>query len=326
VRSALAQSANVAVIVFAVSSMLSVGLAYRTGRIVAPLRDVRGVFRALVANFVLVPLLAVGIERVIPMEPPVALALFLLAGSAGAPFLIKLASAARRDLALSAGLLVLLVPATVVFLPFYVPLAMRHPTLSGLSYVPSSRFALGLPLLSTLILPIVLGLIVRALAPRRAARLVPLSGRLATVALAVSVATIFLANPHELIGIVKTGAIAAGLLLIAGAFAAGYLLSRRERSAVLGLGTAQRNVAGAMVVASRDFGDPDILVMVTATVLAGLLVLFPIAWLLSRRAPHLGPPIPEARTRRGRRPVRETPAARDRAPHRDRAPRPAEPR
>jgi hypothetical protein len=45
-----------------------------------------------------------------------------------------------------------------------------------------------------------------------------------------------------------------------------------------------RNVAGAMVVASRDFGDPNILVMVTASVLAGLLVLFPIAWLLSKRA------------------------------------------
>ena len=73
------------------------------------------------------------------MDPPLALGLFLLAGSAGAPFLIKLASAAKSDLALSAGLLVLLVPATVVFLPFYVPLAMAHPSLRGLSYVPSER-------------------------------------------------------------------------------------------------------------------------------------------------------------------------------------------
>jgi BASS family bile acid:Na+ symporter len=294
VRAAFAQAASIAIVAFAVSSMLSVGLAYRIGRIMAPLGEFRGVFRALVANFVLVPLLAVGIERVIPMAPPVALGLFLLAGSAGAPFLIKLASAARRDLALSAGLLVLLVPMTVVFLPLYVPLAMAHPSLSSLSYVPSSVFALGLPLLSTLILPILVGLGVRAVAPRWARRLVPLTGKLASVALVVSVATIFLANPHELIGIARTGAIAGGILLVVGAFAVGYLLGRRGRSAVLGLGTAQRNVAGAMVVASRDFTDPGILVMVTASVLAGLLVLFPIAWLLSRRAPHLGPPIPEA--------------------------------
>ena len=136
----LAQAASIAVLVFAMSSMLSVGLAYSIGQILAPLREVRAVFRALVANFVLVPLLAVGLERMIPMAPPLALGLFLLAGSAGAPFLIKLASTAKEDLALSAGLLVLLVPATVVFLPFYVPLAMAHPSLRGISMSHPASF------------------------------------------------------------------------------------------------------------------------------------------------------------------------------------------
>jgi BASS family bile acid:Na+ symporter len=292
-RAALAETASIAIVVFAVSSMMSVGLAYGVRQIVHPLRDARAVFRALVANFVLVPLLAVGIERIIPMDPPLALGLFLLAGSAGAPFLIKLVSAAKSDLALSAALLVLLVPATVAFLPFYVPLAMAHPSLRGLSYVPSSILALGLPLLSTLFLPILLGFAVKAVAPHWASRLVPIGGKVATVSLVVVVASTFGANFHELIRIVKTGAVIAGVLLIVGAFAVGYLLSRHERSAVLGLGTAQRNIAGAMVIASQDFTDPDILVMVTASVLAGLAVLFPIAWILSKRAPHLGPPTPE---------------------------------
>lgn len=101
-RAALAQVPSLSILVFAVSSMTSVGLAYRIGQIFAPLREARAVFRALVANFVLVPLLAVGIEQVIAMPPPLALGLFLFAGSAGAPFLIKLASAARSDVALSA--------------------------------------------------------------------------------------------------------------------------------------------------------------------------------------------------------------------------------
>jgi predicted Na+-dependent transporter len=75
-RAALAQTASIAIVIFAVSSMLSIGLAYRIGLIVGPLREVRAVFRALLANFLLVPLLAVGIERVIPMDPPLALGLF----------------------------------------------------------------------------------------------------------------------------------------------------------------------------------------------------------------------------------------------------------
>jgi len=292
-RAALAQVANVAIIVFAVSSMLSVGLAYRVSVIVGPLREARAVFRALVANFVLVPLLAVLIEHIIPLDPSLGLGLFLLAGSAGAPFLIKLASAARSDLALSATLLVLLVPVTVVFSPFYVPLAMAHPSLRSLSYARSSILAIGLPLLSTLMLPILLGLVVKAVAPGWARRIVPIGGRVATVALVVVVVFIFGANFHDLIRMLKTGAVFAGILLIAGAFVMGYLLSRRERSAVLGLGTAQRNVAAAMVIASRDFNDPDILVMVTASVFVGLLLLFSIAWFLSKRTPHVGPPTPD---------------------------------
>ncbi len=288
----LAQTASIAIVVFAVSSMLSVGLAYSVRQIFGPLRNPRAVFRALVANFVLVPLLAVGIERLIPLDPPLALGLFLLAGSAGAPFLIKLASTAKSDLALGAALLLLLVPVTVVFLPFYVPLALAHPTLRGLSYVPSSVLAIGVPLLSTLILPVIVGLALKAVAPRWAAVLVPIGSKLATVALVVVILATFGANVPALVEIVKTGAVLAGVLLVVGAFAIGYLLSRRDRSTLLGLGTAQRNVAGAMVIASRDFTDPSILVMVTASVLAGLLVLFPFAWVLGRRTPRVGLPTP----------------------------------
>lgn len=79
-RAALAQTASIAITIFAVSSMVSVGLAYPIGLIIGPLREARAVFRALVSNFVLVPLLAVGIERMIPLDPPAALGLFLLAG------------------------------------------------------------------------------------------------------------------------------------------------------------------------------------------------------------------------------------------------------
>lgn len=289
-RAALAQTAAVATIVFSVSSMLSVGLAYGIREIIGPLREVRAVFRAVVANFVLVPLLAVGLERAIPMAPPLALGLFLFAGGAGAPFLIKLASAAKSDLALSAGLLLLLVPMTIVFLPFYVPLAMAHPALSGLSYEPSNVFALGLPLVATLLVPMLLGMGVKAVVPRWAARLVGLGGKVASLALVVDIIAIFGANGGELVRILKTGAMVAAVLLVVGAFLVGFLLSRRERSAELGLGTAQRNIAAAMVIASRDFADRNVLVMVTASALAGLLVLFVIAWLLGRRRPQVGIP------------------------------------
>lgn len=293
-KAALALTANIVVIIFAVSSMLSVGLSYDIRTLVRPLRRVRAVFRALVANFILVPLLAVAIERVIPLDPPLALGLCLLAGSAGAPFLVKLAKTARSDLALSAALLLLLVPATVVFLPFYLPLAMEHPKLRGLTYLPTSTIALAVPLVSTMILPVVIGLIAKATVPRWSARLAPLVGKLSTIALVLTVISTFVANLQEVIRILTTGALPAALVLFLGAFGIGFLLSRGDQSVVLGLATSQRNIAAAMVVAARSFADPDILVMVTASSLLGLILLFPIAWLVSKREPRLGPPtLPE---------------------------------
>jgi BASS family bile acid:Na+ symporter len=157
-REAVAMIADISVIIFAASSMLGVGLSYDLRTIIRPLRRVRAVFRALVANFILVPLLALVIERIIPLEPSHALGLAVLAGSAGTPFLVKLASAAGSDLALTAALLLLLIPVTVVFLPFYLALAMEHPAFANMAFVPPNSLAIGLPLLLTMILPIVVGL------------------------------------------------------------------------------------------------------------------------------------------------------------------------
>ena len=56
---------NIAVLVFSVTSMLSVGFSYTLREIVEPLRDLPGVLLALAANFVLVPLLAYGPSSVL---------------------------------------------------------------------------------------------------------------------------------------------------------------------------------------------------------------------------------------------------------------------
>lgn len=52
---------DVATLVFAVSSMLSVGFSYTVRELIEPLRNARLVIGALVANFVLVPLLVYAI-------------------------------------------------------------------------------------------------------------------------------------------------------------------------------------------------------------------------------------------------------------------------
>jgi BASS family bile acid:Na+ symporter len=60
--------AQVAGLLGIVGSMFAMGLGLTFAQIVQPLKNVRLVVLALLANFVLVPLLAYGITMVIPLE------------------------------------------------------------------------------------------------------------------------------------------------------------------------------------------------------------------------------------------------------------------
>ena len=71
-----------------VCSMLAMGLGLTLAQILQPLKNVRLVVLALLANFVLVPALAYGITRIIPLDEPLKIGLIVLATCAGAPFLV----------------------------------------------------------------------------------------------------------------------------------------------------------------------------------------------------------------------------------------------
>jgi BASS family bile acid:Na+ symporter len=272
---------NIATLVFAVSSMLSVGFSYTLRQIISPLRNARLVISTLVANFVLVPLLAYGITSVLSIGQGREIGLILVASAAGAAFVIKLTQLAGSDVAVSAGLLVLLLLVTIVYMPIVVPLIVPDATVH-----PAS---IAWPLILTMLLPLLIGLAVDALIPIWAERLLPILGLTANIALVVLVVSTILTNLRPLLNVFGTGAIFAALLLIGGAFAIGYLLGipsggiRDE----LGLATAQRNIAAAMVVATQTTDNPDTVVMVVVTSVVGLAFLFTAARALRKRADAL---------------------------------------
>jgi predicted Na+-dependent transporter len=61
--------------------------------------------------------------------------------------------------------------------------------------------------------------------------------------------------------------------------------STRETRSVMGLGTAQRNIAAALVVANQSFEDPNVGVMVVVVAIVGLLTLMPLSRALGQRVP-----------------------------------------
>lgn len=269
--------ANIAVITFVVSSMLAMGLSLTVKQVTDPLRNLRLVAIALAANFILVPLVAVLLRTVLPLREGDAIGLILLATAAGAPFLPKLAQTAKGNIALSVGLMVLLMVVTVIFVPVVLPLL-----LPGVSVNPVD---IAKSLIVLMLIPLGIGLFLRARYPDTAAHLQPAFSQISNTAFLVLFATMILLNWRTILSAIGSWAILAALIFVAASFAIGYFLAGKnaDTRAVLGLGTAQRNVSAALVVAGQNFTDPDVMVMVLTGAMLMLVILMPLAGEFGKR-------------------------------------------
>ena len=272
------KAASIAMLLFVLSSMLAMGLDLTVGQIIAPLRNVRLVMLSLLANFVLMPLAAVALAALLRLNPPLDVGLLLLGSAAGAPFLPKLAQMAKGNLAFAVGLMVLLMVVTVGYLPLVLPLL-----LPGVSVNPV-KIAYSLFLL--MLLPLAGALAVKTRFAAAAARTKPVLDRVSNLSLILLVLLITAGNVNNVLAVFGTGGILAGLLFIAIGFGIGWVLGGPDLSTrrVLALGTAQRNIAAALVVGSQSFSDPKVVVMVVVVAIVGLLILMPLSRMLANSA------------------------------------------
>jgi bile acid:Na+ symporter, BASS family len=272
----LQKAATVAMLAFVLSSMLAMGLGLTVGQIIAPLSNARLVVLSVLANFLLMPLGAVALATLLRLDQPLGVGLLLLGTAAGAPFLPKLAQIAKGNLAFAVGLMVLLMVVTVGYLPLVLPLL-----LPGVSVNPA-KIARSLFLL--MLLPLAGALAVKARFADVAARTKPLLDRVSNLSLILLVLLITLANVNNVLAVFGTRGILGGLLFIALGFGLGWLLGGpgMDTRRVLALGTAQRNIAAALVVGSQSFSDPKVVVMVVVVAIVGLLILMPLSRMLAK--------------------------------------------
>jgi bile acid:Na+ symporter, BASS family len=275
----LAAVAELSVIVFLVSSMSEIGLGLRLQQIVQPLRNTRLITLALLANFLVAPLLALGVARLLRLDEPFAQGLLLLGLAAGAPFMPKIASIGKGDAAFAVGLLVMLMAGTIAFLPVALPLLV-----DGTQVNPWKIVRL---LVLLILLPLIGGLIVRARAAPFAARLAVALGRVSGVTLLATIVLIVTLHFQSLLRVFGTGAIHAGVLFSFLSALSGWLLGGRHAAQriVLGVGTGFRSFPAALIVSVQSFEDPNVSVMVIMTTLTALIVLLPAAWLMGMRSP-----------------------------------------
>ena len=269
--------AKVSGLLFVVSSMLAMGLSLMMAQILQPLRNLRLVILALLANFVLVPLLAYGIVRVIPLEQPLQVGLIVLATAAGAPFLPKLVQGAKGNVAFGVGLMVLLMVVTIIYMPLVLPLL-----LPGVAVNP---WDIAKSLIVLMLVPLALGLLFKSHSPATAANWQPLMAKTSSVAMLLLLVIGLGLNVSNILDLIGTWGILALLLFIVGSLLIGLLLGGGDAGnrSVIGLGTAQRNVSAALVVTAQNFGGTSTLSFVLVGAILLLLVLLPTAKRLGAR-------------------------------------------
>jgi BASS family bile acid:Na+ symporter len=261
--------------VFVVSSMLAMGLGQRLSDIIGALRSPRRVALALFASFVLAPALALILTRAVPLQPPHAIGLLLLAGSAGSAFLPRLAQLCGGNLAEAVALMVLLMTGTIIFDPLVLPWLVPG--------LPADPLRIAKPLLVLLLLPLAAGFALRATAAGWVPKLQAWVERLSNLAFVVVAVLMVGLNLGVLASTLGSYAIGTYALFVLSMMCSGHLLGRFRGPSwtVFALAGAQRNIPAALVL-SDSFEDPAVTVMVLVGSVVGLLVLLSLAWLLGR--------------------------------------------
>ena len=243
---------NILAAVTLIELMLSIGLGASVAQVWAAARDWRGLVCALVANYAVVPAIALALVLWFNAAPMIGAGVMVVAACPGAPYAPPLTGLAKGRVELAIGWMVLLSGSSAVFGPillhFLLPLVTRGAPVS----VDAVRTVTTLAVVQ--FLPLCVGMAVAAYGASWVGRLKKRLTRLSLILNLVLFGVILVAQIRMLAAIRATGYVGM-LLLLVGSAAAGWLLGGRDAAdrRTLAITTCVRNVGVALVIAGGSF-------------------------------------------------------------------------
>lgn len=279
-------------LVMLISLMLQSGMQSDWPRLRSFLTNYSLMGRALLANFIFVPLIAVLAVRGFHLREAIAAGILLMAVAPGVPFLPRMGGRKHGgSLGLAVALSVVMPAISIITAPLTARLLFQPHMLGGFP-VKSTIITLVVAQL----LPLIVGLIVASRAPQLAARVLkPLA---VLIVLAMAVLLVLLApDLAKAVGTVygSYGTMTA-LLIVVVSLAIGWLLGGPEVPSrnTLALGTALRNPGLALVVATTQFPGTPVAAMVFTYFLVQVIVGLVSGTLFARSTKAPGAPVTAA--------------------------------
>lgn len=246
------------VLIFTVSNLAAMGLQVRMPEVSVALRNKRSLALIFVWGWVLGPAFGFLIARVLPLEEPYVVVVFLASLAPVAPFLQQMVAKARGDMGFAGAMVPLVMVGTVVLMPLMAPLLIKG--------VAISAAALAKPLLLTILLPLIIGAVFRHFADKGATRIFPAVKALALLSTLLTILWCLVLYGRGMLNTAGELAFLALNLFMIGmgliTYSFGFGMKQNQRS-VMALGMGTRNIAAVLAAAMAiPNGDPRIVVMV----------------------------------------------------------------
>jgi BASS family bile acid:Na+ symporter len=237
------------------ATVLSLGMTFTIAQLLAPLRRVGLVILMVVLNTVAIPAIAWGVAEAFPIANAYIAGLVLATLGAGSAAGLKAAQLSKKaDLPLAVSLVVVLQLLNIVAVPLWAGQVVSGASISAWDILKS--------LLALVLLPLVVGLLVRARYAEHAQEWMAGLVKVANLALVIALAAGISVNWDTIVGMFGSWVLVASVVIIAVCLVMGALVGGREAhtrtttSLVSGL---RFGSLGLIIIGTQLNGSPDYL-------------------------------------------------------------------
>lgn len=238
----------------------AIGMQAHWRDVAATARNFKGLWRAIIAVNVIVPLVAVLACLALPIDPAVRIGLVIIAVSPLAPLLTGKMMRAGMDASRTVGLYAVLVLVAVFAVPATVAILSRLlPADASISVGAVARLVAV-----SVLAPLVVGVAVGTWLPKFAGRVAGPIVMLGYVILGLLFIPVVISQAGQIVGLVGNGTVLAMAVTATAGVAAGHWLGGPDpvnRSA-LALAAATRHPGIAALIVNANFSDPRIMLAV----------------------------------------------------------------
>ncbi len=254
---------KISIVIFLYGSLIDMGIRLDLKDAVPALKNIRFLLYTMVWGFVLGPALAYLLAHIIPMDTAYANGIILQGLTPCAPFVALLVDRVKGNLELTAALMLVSIAGTVIIMPIVLPFLVK-----GMAVTP---WMIGRPVLLSIALPFVIGILLRAKAEAVAPKIQPFIKKMTGIAaIAIIVLTLVIYGKDFVASIGSNTNLALIIFLLILATVP-YLLGlglHYDEKIVLSIGITSRNIGAAIVPSIAIPGiDPRTTVVVLLSLL-----------------------------------------------------------